>query len=174
MNTYFYIDRDTNQQYGPLSVDELRRRGITQHTFVWTNGMSDWVEAGKVPELSNLFYHNSTSHSNVGSSNQYQQSYNPYSYESQSRIEEMRPMPKTWFVESLLVTLLCSLVFGIVGIIYSSKVEPLYRSGDYEGSLRASNSAKLWTLIGFFTTLGIILLCIIFYASIIGLAVSLG
>lgn len=173
MNTYFYFDQNTNQQYGPLSIDELRRRGISTQTLVWTNGMSDWIEAGKVPELSNLFYHNSTSYNNAESSYQYQQqANNPYEYNNRSHIEEIRPMPKTWFVESILVTLLCSLVFGIVGIIFSSKVEPLYQSGDYEGSLKASNSAKLWVAIGFFSTIAILLLCFIFYASIMGLIFS--
>ncbi len=57
--------------------------------------------------------------------------------------------PKTWLVESILVTLFCCLPFGIVGIIKSSKVESLFYAGNIEGANRASKEAKKWTLIGF-------------------------
>lgn len=56
--------------------------------------------------------------------------------------------PKTWLVESILVTILCCLPLGIVGIINATKVESKFYAGDIEGSLRASEDAKKWTKIG--------------------------
>ena len=62
--------------------------------------------------------------------------------------ENIPPMPKTWLVESILVTLLCCLPFGIVGIIKASKVETFYYRGMYEEARRASSDARTFILIG--------------------------
>lgn len=56
--------------------------------------------------------------------------------------------PKTWLVESILVTLFCCLPLGIAGIINASKVESRYYGGDVVGAERASKEARRWTLIG--------------------------
>ncbi len=56
--------------------------------------------------------------------------------------------PKNWLVESILVTILCCLPFGIAGIIFSAKVNSLYDQGLYNESIRASANAKKWTMIG--------------------------
>ena len=50
--------------------------------------------------------------------------------------------PKNWLVESILVTILCCLPFGIVGIINASKVNSLYDQGLYDESIRSSANAK--------------------------------
>ena len=77
---------------------------------------------------------------------------NPYGQRNDG-INEVRPMPKNWLVESILVTVMCCLVFGLVGIIYATKVESLYYAGDYEGAEQAAKNAKMWTAIGFFSVL---------------------
>jgi uncharacterized RDD family membrane protein YckC len=51
---YFYLDAN-GQQQGPVSVNELRKYGVTKDTMVWTQGMSNWQAAGTVPELAGLF-----------------------------------------------------------------------------------------------------------------------
>ena len=76
-----------------------------------------------------------------------------------SELLTKRP-PKTWLVESILVTLFCCLPFGIVGIINASKVESRFYAGDKEGALRASEEAGRWTQIGFWV--GIIVAIIYF------------
>ena len=40
-----------NKQVGPLSLDELKQRGITRETPVWREGMPNWVQAKDIPEL---------------------------------------------------------------------------------------------------------------------------
>jgi hypothetical protein len=53
--------------------------------------------------------------------------------------------PKTWLVESILVTLFCCLPFGIAGIVNAANVSAKYGAGDLEGSKRASKQAGKWT-----------------------------
>lgn len=48
---YLFID---NQQRGPYSLEQLAELGITPETEVWTEGMSDWQQAGDVPALTTL------------------------------------------------------------------------------------------------------------------------
>lgn len=51
-------------------------------------------------------------------------------------------------VEAILVTLFCCLPFGIVSIIYASKVNARLAMGDVEGAKAASRSANRWLLTG--------------------------
>lgn len=154
MELYYYIDKNTNEQFGPLSIDELKRRGITPSTLVWKNGMAGWTEAGKVMELSNLFYSSGYNSATTSTSNN-------KGANRGSSIPEMRPIPKNWFTEAILVTLLCSPIFGVIAIIYANKVEQRYYAGDYDGAVSSAKSAKMWTLIGLFGTLALFLFFII-------------
>lgn len=77
--------------------------------------------------------------------------------------------PKTWLVESILATLFCCLPFGIVGIVYATKVETLFYAGQTEAAEKASRDAGKWTKISFWVGLGCALLYIIF-----GIFVSVG
>lgn len=52
--TYFILT--DNQQQGPFTIDELRRRAITQETLVWAEGMPQWAPAWQVEELKPLFF----------------------------------------------------------------------------------------------------------------------
>lgn len=72
--------------------------------------------------------------------------------------------PKNWLVESILVTLLCCLPFGIAGIVYASKVESRFYAGDIEGAEASAREAAKWTKIGFFSGLAVIVLYFIFVA----------
>src|SRR5690606_2723844 len=56
--------------------------------------------------------------------------------------------PKTWLVESILITILCCLPFGIVGIVNAAKVNSLYDQGLYDESIRVSKNAKKWAMFG--------------------------
>ena len=62
--------------------------------------------------------------------------------------------PKTWLVESILVTILCCLPFGIAGIVNAAKVESQFNAGNYEGARKASANAKKWTIVSFAVGLG--------------------
>ncbi|HET8574079.1 MAG TPA: CD225/dispanin family protein [Edaphocola sp.] len=65
----------------------------------------------------------------------------------EEQITPQKP-PKTWLVESILVTLFCCLPFGIAGIVNSAKVESRFNAGDISGAQQSSAEAKKWTMIG--------------------------
>lgn len=50
-----YYTHDGINRQGPFDKDGLRSQGIKSTTPVWTDGMTDWMEAGKVEELQDLF-----------------------------------------------------------------------------------------------------------------------
>lgn len=52
--------------------------------------------------------------------------------------------PKNYLVESILVTILCCMPFGIVGIVFASQVNTKFAAGDKDGALRSSENTKNW------------------------------
>lgn len=83
----------------------------------------------------------------------------------------MEPCPPTYLALSIIVTVLCCLPLGIVGIIKSSNVSKEYAAGNYAGAKDASKQAKTWSIIGlccglFWIILYIILLACGFMASL--------
>ena len=64
------------------------------------------------------------------------------------------PMPPTYLVWSVVCTILCCFIPGIVAIINSAKVSSRYYEGNLEASRRASRNAEIWIIISF--VLGVI------------------
>lgn len=132
----YYILRN-NVKEGPYTLEDLKNKGIGPRTMVWAVGFTNWMEAKDVNELVPL-------------------------------LQELPPdpvpavMPKTWLVESILVTILCCLPFGVVGIVNASKVEGLYNGKNYERAAYYSAQAKKWVLWGFFSGIVFIGLYLIF------------
>jgi len=54
---------------------------------------------------------------------------------------------KTYMVESILVTLFCNLLFGIIAIVNASKVSSLLAQGNVAGAMEASKKAKFWCIV---------------------------
>ena len=73
------------------------------------------------------------------------------------------PFSENWLVEAILVTLLCCLPFGVVGIIFAAQVNTKQQAGDMEGAEKSRKEAAKWTKIGFWVGLGVILLYILFW-----------
>ena len=73
------------------------------------------------------------------------------------------PFSENWLVEAILVTLLCCLPFGVVGIIFAAQVNTKQQAGDMEGAEKSRKEAAKWTKIGFWVGLGWIILICIFY-----------
>ena len=72
------------------------------------------------------------------------------------------PFSENWLVEAILVTLLCCLPFGVVGIIYAAQVNTKQQAGDMEGAEKSRREAAKWTKLGFWIGLGVIVLYILF------------
>ena len=72
-----------------------------------------------------------------------QNNYNPYFQGDQNR-----PLkPESYLVWAILSTVCCCLPFGVVSIVYASKVDGLYRAGLFDEAQRASDEAKKWAII---------------------------
>ncbi len=63
--------------------------------------------------------------------------------------EELPPMPQTYLVWSILMTIFCCMPAGIVAIIFASQVSSKYYMGDYEGAVKSSERAQIWIIISF-------------------------
>ena len=74
---------------------------------------------------------------------QYQQSYSGQQY-----VNTVRPIKPDSHTALAIIALMGGMIFGIVSLIYSSKVDTLYASGNYTEAIAASNSAKTWAIIG--------------------------
>ena len=80
---------------------------------------------------------------------------------------DQRP-PRTWLVESILVTVFCCLPFGIAGIVNAARVESRFNAGDIQGARRASSEARKWTIVSF--AIGISGVLFYFVLAVLGIA----
>lgn len=55
--------------------------------------------------------------------------------------------PSNWLWQSIVATVLCCLPFGIVGIVYATRVDSLYYNKQYDEAEAFARKAKTWTLI---------------------------
>jgi hypothetical protein len=149
MKKYFYTDGSNN--FGPFTLEELQEKKITRETKVWFQELGEWKPAGEVPELTEIFKLVPPPITKTNSN-----------YNSMENLNNQKP-PKTWLVESILVTLFCCLPFGIAGIVNAAKVESRFYAGDIEGANRSSADAKKWTTISFWIgiAVGVIYLIIV-------------
>lgn len=76
------------------------------------------------------------------------------------------PRPNSYLALSIISTILCCLPFGIVSIIYATKVNSNYEDGNYDEANRASRNAKTWGLV----SIGVAVLGWLLYFLIFGIA----
>lgn len=159
MKQYYYADGD--QQKGPFSFEELRSKNISKDTYVWYEGLADWMPAGDLAELSALFQATTSfappppQQPNVQANNPppaNQGGYNQPANQPMGGYQTRRntpsgQKPKTWLVESILATVLCCIPTGIAAIVFAAKVDTKWNQGDIAAAEKASADAKLWTLI---------------------------
>lgn len=87
--------------------------------------------------------------------NEKHQEFQPFrqpEYEREKTTRDQRsfhdePMPSTWLIWSVLATVFCCFIPGIIAIIFSSQVSSRYYNGDYEGARRASRNAEIWIIV---------------------------
>lgn len=63
--------------------------------------------------------------------------------------EEQHPMPKTYLIWAVIMTVICCLPAGIIAIIFSSQVSSRYYAGDLAGAEKASERAQIWIIVAF-------------------------
>lgn len=158
---YYYLDAD-QQQKGPISPSDFIRLGINQNTLLWKEGMADWQKAGAIPELSAYFQSTPppppVSHAGPSLQKPVQPIVPPASPVTQK--------PDSYLIWSILTTVLCCLPLGIVAIIYSTKVDPLWDKGQYDEAMSAAKNAKTFCILS--VVLGLIGCIFAFIGGIMG------
>ncbi len=76
----------------------------------------------------------------------------PIATESEQSCCQPNSVPN-YFVWSILSTVLCCQILGIVAIVYSAHVNNKLAAGDIEGATRASRNARNWSWAAFGTGL---------------------
>lgn len=150
------------QQTGPVEENQLLGMGVTRDTMVWHEGMPQWQAAGTLPELGYLF-------ANAGNAAGYNYGGGYGQATGAAPQPPMQPMPKTWLVESILVTVFCCIPFGIVGIVNAAAVSSAYNTGNYILAQEKSKAAKKWTIWGLIAWIVGVVLYVIFWIAMAGL-----
>lgn len=171
MNRYFYIDNGGKQK-GTFSPEELKLENIQRETLVWTQGMTDWSRAEQVEELKSLFtgpIYTDNQQAPPPTEIYHTQSY----YNPAANVER----PKSYMVESLLVTLLPFFIcgsflslLGIIAIVYASQVDSYVHLNKLEEARESSAKARRWYKITFWVSIGWVIVLILGVLGIIALA----
>ncbi len=99
--------------------------------------------------------------------NYQQQGYQQQNYQQQN--DSYVAPPSSNLVWAILSTLFCCLPFGIVSIVYASKVESFWSIGQREAAYDASNKAKKWAI---WAALSAVILWIVYIFIFIFLGVT--
>ena len=189
MASYYFIDPQ-RQRRGPIEESQLLAAGVTADTYVWKVGMEQWEKAGTIPSLRYIFVgeaavpprpsteiretsrHNPPRASTVIREISRQQSTGPDAGQqqpqyAQATYQQPSVCPPTYLAWAIVSTLLCCLPFGIVAIVYASKVSGLWAQGRYDEAQRASNTAKNWVIAA-------VVCALVYYAAAIGLIAVAG
>ena len=138
----WYYSNNEGQQ-GPVSEDQLRAMissgAVLPGGLIWKEGMPDWVAWETVPELSASAAPGAAAAAVPAPT--YQAAASPVA--AQHNLAQGADIPN-YLWQSITATVLCCLPFGIVAIVYASKVDKLKAIGDLQNARNASNSAKLW------------------------------
>lgn len=129
---YWVIDDGVEK--GPFSLDQIRELRPAPNTPVWCTGLPDWTTADQLPELAQWLSYPQVE---------------PAPCEPQPahfQPDYTEPMPKTYLAWSIVATLLCCLIPGVIAIFCSAKVEPRWRNGDLKGAQNASDWALIWII----------------------------
>ena len=109
-----------------------------------------------------------------GDQNTYTSDYQNNQYQTppvyQSSYEPEKPINWVpYLVLSIITTLCCCLPFGIVGIVYSTKINSAVNARDWEGAQKAAKTAKIWiiasAIVGFIVE---VIYVVMIYAGIAG------
>ena len=81
-------------------------------------------------------------------------------YQNNGQKPEINYVP--YLVLSIISTVCCCLPFGIVGIVFSVKINSAMNAGNYEEAVQNAKMAKIWTIVSFVVGLVVGILYFIF------------
>ena len=162
---YYYLRNGMKQ--GPFTLDALKKEPIDPDTQVYHSEALDYAPARTFPELQSFFAEDrgttvdesnynrrepnyNTSASTPSPQTAFEAAGNGASSSTYNPNMQRPPMPESYLVWGILVTVLCGcgMPLGIVSIINASKVGSAYAAGDYVGAEKASKDAKKWAIWG--------------------------
>lgn len=155
MEKYYYLDSKGEQQ-GPIELEHFTMYGVGLDTLIWQEGMPDWTEAKRVPEVWAVL---SQAQGAVPP---------PLPHFTPKSAVPVVAKPDNLMIWSILATVFCCLPFGIAAIVYSNKVDDRWNAKDYAGAMDAARNAKMFCLI----SLGGGILIFIFYIIMLIAGVS--
>lgn len=154
-------------QLGPITEEELSakaRSGEVQPTdLVWKEGMSDWRPLNQVAEFQAIANVAGASMPPPISSG----GNGPIAQPAAAVANPYQGQPiANYLWQSIVVTLLCCMPFGVVGIVFAAKVDGLVARGDIAGAQAAARTAKNWTVAGF--VFGLVIVALYVIAAVVG------
>jgi hypothetical protein len=111
---------------------------VSPSDLVWKEGMPDWKPLAQVPEFQFTGGFSNPPPIGMGSVPMQQPPMYPAGYAP--------GFVPNYLWQSIVVTVLCCLPFGVVSIVYAAKVDSLLAQGDIVGATAASKSAKTWAI----------------------------
>lgn len=162
MKRYFYTDG--KQRFGPFTFEELSRQNIGEDTLVWREGMEGWTPLKEVGELAGLFPPEVSAPAMTPAAPAM-----PARTAGASAPGTPKPAavkvegipPKSWLVESILVTIFCCLPVGIAAIMSASKVESSFYEGNSAKAADYAKTAKQMVTISFWGGLAVVIFVVI-------------
>lgn len=183
-------------QYGPVTKDELLGIGLTKKSYIWHEGLDEWIKAEACEELADLFVENEppvvlTVDLEIGKSRSEdaaeeaaaadesvppqlpqtppqlpQQPYQQPQCATAPTSRQEEPCPPTYLAWGIVSTLICCQIFGIISIVYGAQVSSKYHQGDIEGAKKYSERAALWSILSI--VVGVVTMPFIVAFQIIG------
>lgn len=148
--TYLIIDINGIEK-GPIYLSMIKKNGINKDTLTWFVGLPFWVKADTVPEFKNhirsVGVESLEGLPPVKTIDEKHKKFlmnSIYANETEKMNIASQFHPKTAMTKSILVTLLCFFPFGLVALVNSARVAPLWKTGRYAESLEASENAIWW------------------------------
>ncbi|XP_071853318.1 proline-rich transmembrane protein 1-like [Apostichopus japonicus] len=66
-------------------------------------------------------------------------------------LNEVHLQPNSFMATAIFTTLCCNFVFGLIAVIFASRVDILYLNGDYVRARKSSQCAAGWSFAGILT-----------------------
>lgn len=156
---------------GPYTAQELKAMGISPDTYAWHRGLPQWVVASEIPELAAVLWPlepetvvaETVSEPvrltppappvRVAVAPVAAAASAPAPQAVAAAVPEGEECPPTYLWWAIVVTVLFSLPFGVVAIVFAGQVKKQWRDGDFAGARRSAERVFWFSIIGFVTGL---------------------
>lgn len=179
------------KKVGPVSLEGLKDFYLRNDTLVWKEGLEKWTTAETLPELAP--YISSYGKPSAMRATATLSEPKPFSAMGVEKTPEMPSskesnapktgtdtnplfniMPRTWLLESFLITFFCCNILGIIALTKALRVESNFLAGRQTEALRYSKEAKKWVFVALFTGIGLYAIFILLYFLIFAAIIAEG